>query len=141
MPPPPPTCPGPEKAAVQPGPSDRSRAIVEKLSNSRLYKDYQEAFREATGLPLAIRPAKAYTNALRHTKKENPFCALVAQTNKSCANCLKMQEDLEAKAGLEPKSLHCFAGLCDSAVPIRVGDELVAPDPAAAIMQSPAPAG
>jgi ligand-binding sensor protein len=37
-----------------------------------------------------------------------------------------MQEDLEKKAGMEPRSLHCFAGLCDSAVPIRVGDELIA---------------
>ena len=27
---------------------------------------------------------------------------------------------------MEPASLHCFAGLCDSAVPIRVGDELIA---------------
>lgn len=97
-----------------------------QLSSSRLYQDYKKAFREATGLPLAIRPAKAYTNALRQTQEENPFCALMAQSNEGCANCLKMQRELEENAGLEPKSLHCFAGLCDSAVPIRVGDELIA---------------
>ena len=27
---------------------------------------------------------------------------------------------------LEPKTLKCFAGLCDSAVPVRVGENLVA---------------
>lgn len=27
---------------------------------------------------------------------------------------------------MEPKTLRCFAGLCDSAVPVRVGDNLVA---------------
>jgi AraC-like DNA-binding protein len=37
-----------------------------------------------------------------------------------------MQSELESEAKLEPKSLHCFAGLCDSAVPIRVGNELIA---------------
>lgn len=102
------------------------KSIAEKLSSSQLYKDYEKAFREATGLQLAIRPAKAYNNALKATKGENPFCALMANTNQGCANCLKIQKDLEEKAGLEPASLHCFAGLCDSAVPIRVGDELVA---------------
>lgn len=120
------TCSNPATANVPTSPGARTEAIVEKLSSSQLYRDYEKAFREATGLPLAIRPARAYSNALRRTENENPFCALVAQTNESCASCLKMQQDLESKAGLEPKSLHCFAGLCDSAVPIRVGDELVA---------------
>jgi len=120
------TCPLPPENETQTNLSRRNRTIVERLISSQLFKDYEKAFREATGLPLAIRPAKAYTNALRRTEKENPFCALVAQTNESCAQCLKMQEDLESKAGLEPETLHCFAGLCDSAVPIRVGDELVA---------------
>lgn len=105
---------------------NQSRTIAEKLSSSRLYQDYEKAFREATGLALAIRPAKAYVNALQNKTGANPFCALLARTNQGCANCQKMQEALEAKAGLEPKSLHCFAGLCDSAVPIRVGDELIA---------------
>jgi AraC-like DNA-binding protein len=120
------TCPSSSKAEKLENARTRSKSIVDKLSSSQLYKDYKKAFREATGLPLAIRPAKAYANALRKTKEENPFCALIAETNESCASCLKMQQDLEQKAGLEPKSLHCFAGLCDSAVPIRVGDELIA---------------
>jgi len=120
------TSPSSSPADKRPHARARAKAVVEQLSSSQLYQDYEKAFREATGLPLAIRPAKAYTNALRQTKRENPFCALVAETNESCASCLKMQRDLEEKAGLEPKSLHCFAGLCDSAVPIRVGDELVA---------------
>ncbi|HAV13403.1 MAG TPA: AraC family transcriptional regulator [Opitutae bacterium] len=106
--------------------SRRRRQLSSKLSSTQLFKDYEKAFYEATGLPLAIRPAKAYDNALRETPGENPFCAILARTNAGCANCLKMQEELEVKAGLEPRSLHCFAGLCDSAVPIRVGDELIA---------------
>lgn len=99
---------------------------VQRLSESRIFRDYQQAFHAASGLPLAIRPAKAYNNALKGQKGENPFCVIVARTNKGCANCLQMQQHLEQQAGLAPKSLHCFAGLCDSAVPIRVGEKLIA---------------
>jgi AraC-like DNA-binding protein len=99
---------------------------VERLSGTQLYQDYQRAFQDATGLAMAIRPAQAYQNALQGQAGENSFCILMAQTNEGCANCLKVQADLEKQAGMEPRSLHCFAGLCDSAVPIRVGGELIA---------------
>jgi AraC-like DNA-binding protein len=33
---------------------------------------------------------------------------------------------VEAEALLQPKTLKCFAGLCDSAVPIRVGENVIA---------------
>jgi AraC-like DNA-binding protein len=108
--------------------SSEATSKATRLSESQLYKDYADAFHRATGLPLSIRPAQAYRSVQSKAKieGENPFCALLARTNVGCANCLRMQAELEAKAGIEPKSLHCFAGLCDSAVPIRVGDELIA---------------
>lgn len=107
-------------------PAGKSCSLVDQLSETSLYRDYQRAFRQATGLPLAIRPAQAYEHALRGEAGENPFCVLMARTSTGCANCIKMQADLEKEAGMAPKSLHCFAGLCDSAVPIRVGGELIA---------------
>lgn len=102
------------------------QSLVDRLSDSKIFQDYERAFHAATGLPLAVRPAQAYQNALSGQAGENPFCMLMAQTNKGCANCLKVQAELEKQAGMEPKSLHCFAGLCDSAVPIRVGGDLIA---------------
>lgn len=117
----------PEFSEVRPRRSAGSGSPrVDRLSESKLYEDYARAFREATGLALAIRPAQAYQNALRGKEGENPFCMLMARTNTGCANCLAMQADLEKKAGMAPATLHCFAGLCDSAVPIRVGGELIA---------------
>jgi YesN/AraC family two-component response regulator len=50
----------------------------------------------------------------------------MAGTNQSCAACLQLQRKVEEEARLEPKTLKCFAGLCDSAVPVRVGENLVA---------------
>lgn len=108
------------------GEAQRGTTLSAKLSETALYKDYEKAFREATGLPLAIRPARAYHQVLQKHEGGNPFCMLLARTNAGCANCLKIQADLEQAAGMEPESLHCFAGLCDSAVPIRVGGELIA---------------
>ena len=104
----------------------RSRDLVAKLSGSKIYADYEKAFNRATGLPLSVRPVEMFQFALRHKKNENPFCALLADSNKSCAACLRMQADLENEARLKPKTMRCFAGLCDSAAPVRVGENLVA---------------
>ena len=73
-----------------------------------------------------LRPVKSYGVAKEREEKGNLFCALVARTNLGCAQCLAMQRKLEEGAGLGPKTLHCFAGLCDSAVPVRVGGEIIA---------------
>lgn len=104
----------------------RSRALVEQLKRSDIYRDYAKAFRETTGLPFNLRAIEAFDLPHAGDPKENPFCALMARTNQSCAACLQLQRKVEEQAQMEPKTLRCFAGLCDSAVPVRVGDDLVA---------------
>ncbi len=106
--------------------AQRSRALVTQIKRSQIFRDYEEAFRETTGLPLNLRPIEAFDLPHHGDPKENPFCALMAQTNQSCAACLQLQKKVEEQARLEPKTLKCFAGLCDSAVPVRVGENLVA---------------
>ncbi len=103
-----------------------SRLLTQKLQRSQVYKDYERAFTEATGLPLALRPTGDLQRALAGAKNENPFCLLMGRSNQSCSACLQMQERLEREAGFQPKTLKCFAGLCDSAVPVRVGDNTIA---------------
>ncbi len=107
-------------------PAKRSKAIVTQMKASQIYRDYEEAFRDTTGLPLNLRPIEAFDLPHHSDPNENPFCALMASTNQTCAACLQLQKKVEEEAGMEPKTLKCFAGLCDSAVPIRVGDDLVA---------------
>jgi AraC-like DNA-binding protein len=103
-----------------------SRSTVEQLRSSQIYRDYEEAFRETTGLPINLRPIEAFSLPHHGDPKENPFCLLMATTNHSCAACLQLQKKVETEARLEPKTLKCFAGLCDSAVPVRVGENLIA---------------
>jgi AraC-like DNA-binding protein len=104
----------------------QSRSVVAQLKRSQVFRDYEHAFRETTGLPINLRPIEAFDLPHHGDPKESPFCALMARSNHSCAACLQMQKRVEDEARLEPKTLKCFAGLCDSAVPVRVGENLIA---------------
>jgi AraC-like DNA-binding protein/ligand-binding sensor protein len=101
------------------------RKLIEQLSKSRIYKDYERAFNEATGLPLTLRAVEYWQPAHRNKKNENPFCALMAARSRSCAACLEVQEKLSQDAGQESRTGICFAGMRDSVVPIRLGNTLV----------------
>lgn len=106
--------------------AQRSRAVVQQLHRTQIFRDYEKAFRDTTGLPINLRPIEAFDLPHHGDPKENPFCALMAQSNQSCSACLQLQRKVETEARMEPKTLKCFAGLCDSAVPVRVGENLVA---------------
>lgn len=104
---------------------DKKSALIEQLSRSQIYRDYERAFSETTGLPLGLRPVEAWQPVQRGKKHENPFCALIAQHSPTCAACLKIQQRLAENTGDAPKTVKCFAGLCDTAVPLRVGEDLI----------------
>ena len=102
-----------------------NRQLVEKLTRSAIYRDYVRAFSAATGMPLALRGVEHWQPALRGAPNENPFCELMARSNRVCAACLEVQRKLTEKTGDRSRTVTCFAGLSDSAVPIRVGDQLI----------------
>jgi AraC-like DNA-binding protein/ligand-binding sensor protein len=101
-------------------------ASLSAISDSQMYRDYERAFTEGTGLPLRLHSPDS-TRVIHYGRKhESPFCALMAGTNQTCAACYAVQCRLEKEAQLEPKTLKCFAGLCETAVPVRVGEKLIA---------------
>ena len=103
-----------------------SKRTLEILSESQMYRDYEEAFTQGTGLPLRLQ-GPDMLKLMRHTKKqENPFCALMAKSNESCAQCYTLQCKVEEEAQFAPKTLKCFAGLCETAVPVRVAENVIA---------------
>ncbi len=106
--------------------AQRSREFVDRLKRSQIYRDYEQAFRDTTGMPINLRPLEAFDLPHHKDPNENPFCALMAKSNQSCSACLQLQRKVEEEAGLEAKTMKCFAGLCDSSVPVRVGEDLVA---------------
>ena len=97
--------------------------LLQQLSRSKIYQDYERAFSEATQMPLSLRPVDIWNTAHRGKKFENPFCAFVSQSSRSCAACLDVQHQVAVGEG--PKTLTCFAGLTDSAVPVHLGTKTI----------------
>jgi AraC-like DNA-binding protein len=102
-----------------------AKHVIETLTGSKIYQDYERAFSEATGLPVALRPVESWQLPLHGKRFENPFCALMAQKSRACAACLQVQQRLSESAGHEPQTVTCPAGLCDIAIPVRMGEQLI----------------
>lgn len=101
------------------------RGLVEALVNSRIFQDYERAFTEATGLPVAFRPVETWQLPHHGKRNEGPFCAIISEKSRACASCLSVQEKLSELAVEEPHTLGCPNGLSDTAVPVRLGDRLI----------------
>jgi AraC-like DNA-binding protein/ligand-binding sensor protein len=99
--------------------------MVQSLSNSAIYQDYERAFSETIGLPVSLRAVDSWQLPHRGKRHENPFCAIMADKSRSCASCLRLQQRLSDQAQGGAQSLTCELGLCDTAVPIRTGDRVV----------------
>jgi len=102
-----------------------NRALLEALSNSKIYRDYERSFNDITGLPLSLQPVETWQLPHHSKRNENPFCALMSRKSRSCANCLQMRAELCQKASTTPRTVTCPVGLCDTAVPVRMSDRLI----------------
>ena len=102
-----------------------TKQLVETLAASKIYQDYERAFGDATGLPVALRTVDSWKLPLHGKRQENPFCAMLAGKSRSCAACLQTQQELSETATVEPKTVVCQVGLCDIAAPVRMGDKLI----------------
>jgi len=101
------------------------RALIEALVSSRVFQEYERAFTEATGLPVALRPVESWQLPHHGKRNEGPFCAIVSEKSRACASCLSVQENLSELAAHEPHTIGCPNGLSDTAIPVRLGDRLI----------------
>jgi AraC-like DNA-binding protein/ligand-binding sensor protein len=102
-----------------------NKDLVESLINSKIFQDYEKAFSEMTGLPVSLRPVESWQLPHRGKHHENPLCAMMAAKSKACATCLQMQQQLSESAQFEPATVTCQLGLVDTAVPVRLGEQLI----------------
>jgi AraC-like DNA-binding protein len=101
------------------------KGLIEALTHSKVFQDYEKAFTEATGLPVALRPVESWQLPHHGKRNEAPYCALMSEKSRACAMCLQIQGKLAQAATHEPCTMTCPSGLCDTAVPVRLGDRLV----------------
>jgi AraC-like DNA-binding protein len=106
-------------------PAAEEKNLVQALTGSKVFQDYERAFTEATGLPVALRAVETWQLPLHGKRQESPWCALMAGKSRSCANCLQVQEQLAQQAVQEPHTVVCGAGLCETMVPVRLGERLI----------------
>jgi len=102
-----------------------NRALIAALVNSKIYREYEQAFTNLTGLPVALQPVETWQLPHHGKRNENPFCVLVSEKSRACAACLQVHERLCEKATHEPRTVTCPVGLCDTAVPVRLSDKLI----------------
>jgi AraC-like DNA-binding protein len=101
------------------------RQLFEALAHSGVFQEYQSAFAEVARLPLTLRPVESWQLPFHGLANENPFCALLSRSSRACAMCLRMQQKLCHNAQQRAATLTCWHGLALTAVPVRVGGQLI----------------
>jgi AraC-like DNA-binding protein len=102
-----------------------NKNLIDTLVNSHIYQEYARAFTETTGQPVALHSVDSWQLPLHGRPRENPFCALMSHKSRACAACLQTQQHLSEIAINEPRTVTCALGLSDTAVPVRLGEQVV----------------
>ena len=110
-------------ASFRAGEDSANKQLINALLRSRLFRDYENVFTRATGLPLTLRPLDYWQLAHHGKKKENPFCALLAEHPATMAVCLQAHENMIRHTGALPHSMTCPFGLTETAVPVKLGEK------------------
>lgn len=98
-----------------------------RVLESDRFKVYQDAFRNATGLPLRLVPSDPSRWCLDDQKiNRSPFCEELDTCQSACSACVETNRRLLEEAEAQgPTTCHCFAGLCATAVPIKLGAAVI----------------
>ncbi len=99
--------------------------VIRHLSRSQIFKDYEQAFSEAMGLPLNIRAHGSWSPSHHGKKDEDSFASILTRFNKARSACLKAQTDASGDAESTRRTVTWFAGLSESAVPVYAGDRIL----------------
>jgi AraC-like DNA-binding protein/ligand-binding sensor protein len=102
-----------------------NKQLVEMLIRSRLFRDYENVFTRATGLPLALRPLEYWQLEHHQKTNENRFCALLAEKPATLAVCLQSHAEIIDHTGDVPRTETCPFGLTETAVPVRLGEKTI----------------
>src|SRR5437868_9496570 len=102
-----------------------NKQLIGMLLRSRLFRDYENVFTRATGLPLALRPLEYWQLEHHQKTNENRFCALLAEKPATLAVCLGSHAEIIKHTGETPRTDTCPFGLTETAVPVRLGGKTI----------------
>jgi AraC-like DNA-binding protein/ligand-binding sensor protein len=100
--------------------------VIVQLRKSRAYQDYYLAFAKALKLPLELSSVNENGQAKSVCAKPvNPFCTLLAGTNKICAACPQVHRNLSQSNISGTQTIRCFAGFTVTSVPLKLEDQVI----------------
>jgi AraC-like DNA-binding protein/ligand-binding sensor protein len=107
---------------------DSNDRLVRKLRDSSIYKIYEKAFREATGLTLMLQPVatESWRTPCQDGNSKNTFCQMLNSGSSACGACVRSRCGLAGGAEDRLNTVGCFAGMRESAIPIKIGNSTVA---------------
>jgi len=106
---------------------EASNSLIGRLRNSKLFRSYREIFRNSTGLPLDLRPVGArWLESRLDDEGGSRFCRLLNNGGGVCPQCAATYCGLSSNEGRGVRSVQCFAGMAETAVPVMHGGTVVA---------------
>ena len=60
-----------------------SMTLIERLSSSETFQNYERAYTEATGMPLVLRPVAIWRLPFQGVRNENRFCGVMAEKSRA----------------------------------------------------------
>lgn len=103
---------------------NNNTSLVEALRRSKIYREYEQAFNDATGLSVMFHPADSAQSQPDGKRGWSPPCAMMTSEG-ACGVWSSRRRLSSGNGALHPVSAACPVGLCDTAVPVRMGDQLI----------------
>lgn len=97
----------------------------ELLRDCSLFRTYQDAFKVATGLPLQLIQKSCMEDKSCSAEQTNEFCKILNE-NGICPCCKEANQILGRQAKEETKTISCFAGMKETAIPIQYAGRTLA---------------
>lgn len=104
---------------------DLSDSVIRRLKATDQFTHYASSFEELTGLPLSLCSLREWPPAVRGQDCGNAFCDAMLRSGQHCQACMETQHAVETNAVKEPRSVTCLGGICETGVPVRLGETLV----------------
>jgi AraC-like DNA-binding protein/ligand-binding sensor protein len=104
------------------------KSLHSRLRETGLFTLYQNAFQNATGLPLMLVGIDDASECISDdAANHGPFCEALHLCSSACRACIETNHRLLEEASVNgPTSCHCFAGLVATAVPVKAGGTAIA---------------
>jgi len=98
-----------------------NQKLIDTLVRSSTFQDYERAYTEAMGMPLALRAVETWQMPDAGQLKAEAFCALASGRDCTCAACQQLQAKADQSAMKKTATRGCVFGLYETAVPVKLG--------------------